>query len=48
MRIKIIIAFLISLIFIIAALIVHQSSIDLDKTEDLKELNSISDLFMVH
>ena len=33
---------------VIAVLLKHQSSVDLDETEDLKELHSMNDLFMIH
>lgn len=48
MRLKIIIAVLIGLAAIVAGLLVHQSTVDLDDTEDLKKLNSVTELFMVH
>ena len=48
MRLKIIIVAFIALASIIAGLLVHQSTVDLDNTEDLKKLNSVSELFMIH
>ena len=32
----------------VSKFLVHQSSVDLDETEDLKELHSLNDLFMIH
>ena len=48
MRTDMIIGIIFAAIGIIAALLKHQSSVDLDETEDLKELHSVNDLFMVH
>lgn len=48
MRLKVMIAALIGLAFIVAGFLVHQSTVDLDNTKDLKKLNSITDLFMIH
>ena len=32
----------------VSKFLVHQSSVDLDETKDLKELHSLNDLFMIH
>ena len=33
---------------VVAVLLKHQSSVDLNETEDLKELHSFNDLFHIH
>ncbi|WP_296795803.1 hypothetical protein [uncultured Methanobrevibacter sp.] len=33
---------------IVSRFLIHQSSVDLDEVDDLKELNSLNDLFMIH
>lgn len=48
MKWEAIIGGILALILIVAAFLKHQSSVDLDKEEDLKELHSITDLFMIH
>ncbi|WP_458403924.1 hypothetical protein [Methanobrevibacter sp.] len=48
MKWEVIVGGIIALILIIAAFLKHQSSVDLDEEEDLKELHSITDLFMIH
>lgn len=48
MRLKVIIGLIMSFILFIAFLLIRQSPIDMKNTEDLKKLNRVSDLFMVH
>lgn len=43
-----IIIVVLGIILLIAKILKHQSTVDLDNKEDLKKLNSISDLFHVH
>ena len=47
-RIAIIVAILVIIVKIVMKLLKHQSTVDLEKTDDLKELNSITELFMIH
>ena len=47
MNLKVIIAGILALVGIVAGLLKYQSSVDLDKKEDLKKLRSMNDLFMV-
>ena len=48
MKIEVVVAAILAGIGILAKLLKNQSSVDLDKKEDLKELHSMSDLFMFH
>lgn len=48
MKLDAIIGIILKCLHSLAGFLKHQSAVDLEKKEDLKELNSFSDLFHLH